>query len=259
MQNTATAEERYTIGQDFNTKDWFIYDNNLEKNICYCNTEEEAKERIKKLPKTNLPDGYKWEHYEDGSGSIIGPDNKSYFSYDRQPYHNVDGVEYKRDDKTSWDVHWDGFASFKRFAEGKIRELTREDVKKSILEDYRKHDVEFSTAYMDIPFETYSLLDAVELYAELQYIINKDYVFLVKDAVINDKKITGGTICSFETLFSVYDRIIGSCTLTEALKHAEALIEGSTYHLMRFDWISTDDYPEDGSIILDGEILDFLF
>ena len=35
--------ERYIIGQDFNTKNWFVYDNETNYDICFCNTEEEAK------------------------------------------------------------------------------------------------------------------------------------------------------------------------------------------------------------------------
>lgn len=35
--------KRYIIGQDFNTKDWFIYDNETNYDICFCNTEEDAK------------------------------------------------------------------------------------------------------------------------------------------------------------------------------------------------------------------------
>jgi len=260
MHEHIKKEERYVVGQQFNTKDWFVYDKNLDRIICYCDTEGEAKEYIKKLPISNLPEGYKWQHFEDGSGSILGPDNKRYFRYDRQPYANVDGVEYKRDDSDSWSVFWDGFSDFKCFAEAQIRELTRNSIKDAIIEDYSKYNVEFSTAHMDnVPFEAFSLLDAVELYAQLQYSINKDYVFLVKNAEIKEKKITGGIICSFDSFFSIKDRILSTWTLTEALKRAEALTEDSSYQLIRFDWLKADDYPEDGSTILDGEILDFLF
>ena len=34
--------ERYVIGQEFNTKDWFVYDNVTDRNLCRCNTEEEC-------------------------------------------------------------------------------------------------------------------------------------------------------------------------------------------------------------------------
>ena len=40
--------DRYVIGKDFNTKDWFVYDNETDKNV-WCSTEEEAMEFIKKV------------------------------------------------------------------------------------------------------------------------------------------------------------------------------------------------------------------
>lgn len=42
----STSEERYVIGQDFNTKDWFIYDDKTDEYICWCNTEQEAHEFV---------------------------------------------------------------------------------------------------------------------------------------------------------------------------------------------------------------------
>jgi len=40
--------ERYVIGIDFNTKDWFVYDNETGRNVCLCDTEEECVEFIKR-------------------------------------------------------------------------------------------------------------------------------------------------------------------------------------------------------------------
>lgn len=39
-------EDDFVIGLDSNTSDWFVYDNVTAKNICYCDSEEEAKEHI---------------------------------------------------------------------------------------------------------------------------------------------------------------------------------------------------------------------
>lgn len=39
---------RYVIGQDFNTKDWWVYDNETNQYICFFDTEEEANEWVKK-------------------------------------------------------------------------------------------------------------------------------------------------------------------------------------------------------------------
>ena len=36
-------KERYLIFKDFNTKDWVVYDNETDRNICRCNTEETEK------------------------------------------------------------------------------------------------------------------------------------------------------------------------------------------------------------------------
>ena len=41
------VNERYIIGKDFNTKDWFVYDNETNTIICMCDTVEEALEFIK--------------------------------------------------------------------------------------------------------------------------------------------------------------------------------------------------------------------
>ena len=45
MRNKTT--ERYVIGKDFNTKDWFVYDNDTDRNICR-GTEEEVRQYVEK-------------------------------------------------------------------------------------------------------------------------------------------------------------------------------------------------------------------
>lgn len=42
IRGAISEAERYVIGKDFNTKDWFVYDNTTDRNMCYCNSEEEA-------------------------------------------------------------------------------------------------------------------------------------------------------------------------------------------------------------------------
>ena len=39
-------KERYIIGKDFNTKDFFVYDNETDRYVCWCDTEEEAEEYV---------------------------------------------------------------------------------------------------------------------------------------------------------------------------------------------------------------------
>ena len=50
-------------------------------------------ETVRTVQAETLPKGWKWQHYDDGSGSLQSPDGKSYFSYDRQTgeYKNLNG------------------------------------------------------------------------------------------------------------------------------------------------------------------------
>ena len=41
--------DNYTIGKDFNTKDWWVYEDATDEYICYCDTEEECIEFVKNL------------------------------------------------------------------------------------------------------------------------------------------------------------------------------------------------------------------
>ena len=43
------TKERYVIYKDFNTKDWKVYDNEKNMNICSCDTEEEANSFVKRI------------------------------------------------------------------------------------------------------------------------------------------------------------------------------------------------------------------
>jgi hypothetical protein len=45
--------ERYVIGMDFNTKDWFVYDNETDR-YTYCRTEDEAKQYVEKQLKLTV-------------------------------------------------------------------------------------------------------------------------------------------------------------------------------------------------------------
>ena len=41
--------DRYDIYKDFNTKDYYIYDNETDQNICRCDTEKECYEYIERI------------------------------------------------------------------------------------------------------------------------------------------------------------------------------------------------------------------
>jgi hypothetical protein len=45
--------ERYDVFKDFNTKDWKVYDNVLDRYVCWCDSEKEAKEYVKNLTEIN--------------------------------------------------------------------------------------------------------------------------------------------------------------------------------------------------------------
>lgn len=45
--------DRYVIGKDFNTKDWWVYDNEINLRVCWFNNEEQAKEWIEKKVEAN--------------------------------------------------------------------------------------------------------------------------------------------------------------------------------------------------------------
>ena len=47
MKGSGHMGERYTVGKDPNTKDWFVYDNETNQYVCRCDTETEAIEFIK--------------------------------------------------------------------------------------------------------------------------------------------------------------------------------------------------------------------
>ena len=47
FKEDSNMNERYVIGKDHNTKDWFVYDNDTDTYICYCDTEEEAENFVR--------------------------------------------------------------------------------------------------------------------------------------------------------------------------------------------------------------------
>lgn len=70
-------------------------------------------------PAANLPDGWVWVDYWDGSGSLHSPNDKQYFSYDLQTY------EYDQYDNGKWS-HWEPpmlLATFKDFAEKEMLKI----------------------------------------------------------------------------------------------------------------------------------------
>lgn len=76
---------------------------------------------FRKEPAKFLPEGWTWIHWADGSGHLFkdGMTN-SFFSYDRAPYANAGGIEYKRTADEGWNVFWGRFEEFVKFAEDEM-------------------------------------------------------------------------------------------------------------------------------------------
>lgn len=68
-------------------------------------------------------EGYLWEDHDDGSGHIVAPDGKFYFSYDMGPYTNIGGIEYTINDGHNWGVFEGSLEQFKQFAENTLRKM----------------------------------------------------------------------------------------------------------------------------------------
>lgn len=68
----------------------------------------------------NLPEGWMWVDYADGSGHLESPTGKSYFSYDlHTSYTAMGAIEYQksRDIQNDYDAFWGTFEEFKVYAE----------------------------------------------------------------------------------------------------------------------------------------------
>ena len=81
-------------------------------------------ENKKIIPAANLPKGWRWIHYSDGSGSLSSPDEKHSFSYDLTTSHAASGgIEFKRTSYHPWDVFYGTLAEFQAMAEEEIRKV----------------------------------------------------------------------------------------------------------------------------------------
>jgi len=84
---------------------------------------KEDEYKISILSTQELPDGWEWQCYKDGSGSLVNVNEKKhYFSYDLQPYANQNGIEFKKTEKDHYDIYWGTFENFRKFAESVVKE-----------------------------------------------------------------------------------------------------------------------------------------
>lgn len=70
----------------------------------------------------NLPEGWIWHCWSDGSGYLKAPDGRGYFFYDCVPYANSGEIEYYRyeNHKSYWTFEG-GLEAFKEYAETYIK------------------------------------------------------------------------------------------------------------------------------------------
>lgn len=90
----------------------------------------EIEDDVKIEQAKNLPKGWLWHQYSDGSGHLESPDGKSFFIYDQET------GEYKETDKsewTFWNEYWDAqqinnLKKFKTFAEHEVCNMCFEKI-----------------------------------------------------------------------------------------------------------------------------------
>lgn len=78
-------------------------------------------ELLATVPAGMLPDGWVWNHWKDGSGSLVSPYGKRYFSYDLTPYAKTGGIEYRKEPSSAWSVFYGSFHAFVQNAEQVIQ------------------------------------------------------------------------------------------------------------------------------------------
>ncbi len=98
----------------------------LDKDEVYINPDilvlgEEKEEVAVVMAADNLPKGWQWIQYNDGSGHLESPDRNSYFSYDKYTsYTSMNGIEYRMPPSYEYDVFYGSFEEFKAYAETTI-------------------------------------------------------------------------------------------------------------------------------------------
>lgn len=71
-------------------------------------------------PAANLPDGWRWKEYADGSGHLESPQGECFYSYDLEPYSMCGGIEYQNLPNTDFEVFKGSFEEFKAQCEASI-------------------------------------------------------------------------------------------------------------------------------------------
>ena len=104
---------------DINQKEVLIINTNILGNEQNPDSEWMEEFSPKIVPAKNLEQGWYWEQYADGSGSLHSPEKGRYFRYDLSTY--IGGVEYMETTKTGWDAITNiKFDDFKKYAENVV-------------------------------------------------------------------------------------------------------------------------------------------
>lgn len=72
------------------------------------------------VPANQLPAGWQWEMYNDGSGSLHGPNSERYYSYDLAPYATSGLIEYNATGK-GYDTFEGSLDDFRNWAEQQVQ------------------------------------------------------------------------------------------------------------------------------------------
>lgn len=81
---------------------------------------EDTLDGYKIVPASQLPTGWRWVMYNDGSGSLQGPGDKCFYTYDRLPYANLGLIEYEAVGK-GYDTFDGTLDEFKEWVEQKVK------------------------------------------------------------------------------------------------------------------------------------------
>lgn len=93
----------------------------------------------KTVPANQLPAGWQWEMYNDGSGSLHGPNSERFYSYDLAPYATSGLIEYNATGK-GYDTFEGSLDRFREWAEQQIlQELKKEPLQYQEFLEHQSH------------------------------------------------------------------------------------------------------------------------
>lgn len=114
-------ELKLDFSQNDEVEEEFFYEDD-ESPFCYEDNELSAILQ----PAENLPEGFFWRIWDDGSGHLLYLDGTESFAFDLAPYCLSGGVEFAQNSKDrEWNVFWGAKNEFMEFAEWETAETLR--------------------------------------------------------------------------------------------------------------------------------------